>query len=103
MSSGESTLLIHPGPTDAEHGPVVAVVPPRAVTLSAERPLGSARNTFAGVVRTVHAGETVRVAVDAGVEFTAEITPEARAELGVEPGRQLWASFKATEVSVYPR
>jgi molybdate transport system ATP-binding protein len=75
---------------------------PGEVTLSAERPAGSAQNVFRGrVVEIVPAGDRLRVRLDAGVPLTAEITAEARGALGIEPGRELWAAVKATAIRVY--
>jgi molybdopterin-binding protein len=33
---------------------------------------------------------------------TAEVTPQAVAELGLTAGARVWASVKATEITVYP-
>jgi molybdate transport system ATP-binding protein len=35
--------------------------------------------------------------------LAADVTPAAVAELGVEPGDELWFAVKATEVAVHPR
>ena len=34
--------------------------------------------------------------------LAADVTPAAVAELGVEPGDELWFAVKATEVEVHP-
>jgi molybdate transport system ATP-binding protein len=44
----------------------------------------------------------VRVIVAGPVPVTAEVTPAAVTELGLTAGAPVWASVKATEVSVYP-
>jgi molybdate transport system ATP-binding protein len=36
------------------------------------------------------------------VPIVTEVTPAAAAELGLADGGQVWASVKATEVTVYP-
>ena len=84
------------------HGPVNASFPPAAVTLTVDRPTGSARNRWQGVVRSVvpH-GAAVRVHLDAGVPLIADVTPESAAALGLTPGRPVWAAVKATEIVVY--
>ena len=75
---------------------------PGEVTLSLERPAGSAQNVFrARVVEIVPAGDRLRVRLDAGVPMTAEITGAARAALAIEPGREVWAAVKATAIRVY--
>jgi molybdate transport system ATP-binding protein len=47
-------------------------------------------------------GDRVRVIVAGAVPVTAEVTPAAVAELELTAGATVWASIKATEVSVYP-
>jgi molybdate transport system ATP-binding protein len=87
----------------AGRGRVVAVVHPHAVTLHAVAPEGSARNAWEGTVAAVEPlGARVRVRVDGPVPLTAEITPAALVELGLAPGATVWASVKATEVTVAP-
>ncbi len=85
-------------------GPVAVTLRPWEVTLSKERPAGSARNVWLGRVREVlPLGGRVRVTLAVGARealmLVAEITPEARAELGVREGEPLYASFKATAVT----
>ena len=96
-------------------GPVRALVPPGtermqvgiradAVTLHepSEAPSAggtSARNRFSGTVESVTAGENVgEVAVDigAGAPLRALVTARSRDRLGLEPGRAVVATFKAT-------
>ena len=84
-------------------GPAFAVVRPRAVALHLREPEGTPRNVWQGVVRHVdHEGDRARVHLDGPVPVTAEVTAGALAELGVAEGAMLWASVKATEVSLYP-
>jgi len=85
-------------------GPVSVTLRPWEVTLSRERPAGSARNVWPGRVREVlPLGGRVRVTLAVGARealtLVAEITPEARVELGVREGEPLYASFKATAVT----
>jgi molybdate transport system ATP-binding protein len=47
-------------------------------------------------------GDRVRVMVAGPVPVTAEVTPAAVAELELAAGADVWASIKATEISVYP-
>ncbi|HEU5045656.1 MAG TPA: ABC transporter ATP-binding protein [Nocardioidaceae bacterium] len=84
------------------HGEVFAAFPPAAVTLTAEQPTGSARNRWPGTVRSVvpH-GPAVRVHLDAAAALIADVTPTSAVRLGLEPGRRVWATVKATEVAVY--
>ena len=99
--------------TDA--GPVYALAPGAegtvqlsvradAVTLTApdDTPIPehtSARNRFPGTVRRIESGERIaRVAVDVGADgpLLALVTTDSREKLGLETGRDVVASFKAT-------
>ncbi len=86
-------------------GPVAVSLRPWEVTLSGERPAGSARNVWVGRVReALPLGGRVRVTLAVGAHgaltLVAEVTPEALAEQGVREGDQICASFKATAVTV---
>jgi molybdate transport system ATP-binding protein len=84
-------------------GDVFAVVHPRAVALHRHEPEGTPRNVLAGTVEHLDVeGDRVRVIVAGAVPVTAEVTPAAVTELGLTAGAAVWASIKATEVSVYP-
>lgn len=66
----------------------------------------SARNRFSGTVTEVDRGETIaQVTVDVGAErpVTALVTGESVARLGLEPGRSVVVSFKATATRATPR
>lgn len=103
-------------------GRVRALVPPAgdavevairsdAITLTAPEDAPSAdetsaRNRFSGTVEKVDAGEAVaRVAVDVGAEtpVAALVTLASVRSLGLEPGREVVASFKATATRATPR
>jgi molybdate transport system ATP-binding protein len=87
----------------AETGDVFAVVHPRAVALHQRRPEGSPRNAWPGRVSGIELlGGRVRVRVEGVVPLVAEVTPAAISELKVEDGGEVWVSFKATDVGVYP-
>jgi molybdate transport system ATP-binding protein len=93
---------------DVAPGPVGLSLRPWEVVVSAEKPAGSARNVVAGRVREVlPLGGRVRLVLAAGPDETlllvAEITPEALAGLGCHEGQLLYASFKATAMSVSNR
>ncbi|HUF84835.1 MAG TPA: ABC transporter ATP-binding protein [Acidimicrobiia bacterium] len=85
-------------------GDVLAVLHPRAVALHrGTRPGGSPRNAWEGTVGALDfEGDRVRVRLDGPVPLVAEVTPAAVRDLGVEEGSALWASAKATEITVYP-
>ncbi|MEQ3550361.1 ATP-binding cassette domain-containing protein [Pseudonocardia nematodicida] len=95
--------------TDGE--PAVAVFPPSAVSVHTVRPEGSPRNVFPVRIAALEPrGDTVRLragVAGAGPAWTdglaADVTPAAVAELGVEPGQDVWFAVKATEVAVHGR
>jgi len=72
------------------------------IMLAAERPHGlSARNTFEGRVTEIRrAGVTVIVMIDSGVTFEVHVTPAAAEQLGLAPGRGVWAILKTYSCSL---
>lgn len=91
--------LAHPA-----RGDVFIAFAPTAVTVSRQRPEGSARNAWSGRVADLERhGDLVRVRISGTVEVLADVTPVAVADLGLEPGVEVWASVKASEITVYPR
>ncbi|MGH3506823.1 MAG: ABC transporter ATP-binding protein [Nocardioidaceae bacterium] len=88
---------------DRLSGPVFAAFPPSAVALFETRPTGSPRNVWRGRVTSLAPhGDVVRVQVDAVTPLLADVTPEALTSVGIHPGADVWASVKATEVTIYP-
>jgi molybdate transport system ATP-binding protein len=85
------------------HGEVFAAVHPHAVALHRRAPEGTPRNVWTGTADTLDiVGDRVRVRVTGPVPIVAEVTPAAAGELRLADGGPLWASVKATEVTVYP-
>jgi molybdate transport system ATP-binding protein len=83
------------------HGPVVVTIHARAIALARERPSGSHRNTWQSTVdRIEHLGDRVRLRFGAPLPVTAEVTPGATRELGLDVGAPVWLAVKATEVIV---
>jgi molybdate transport system ATP-binding protein len=101
IASHDGELVIaSPLPTGTE---ALATIHPRAVALARTRPFGSARNVLAGTITDLDLeGDRVRVLLDSRPALTAEVTLEALDELDLRPGRQVWASVKATQIDVYP-
>jgi molybdate transport system ATP-binding protein len=84
-------------------GEVFAAVHPHAVALHRRPPEGTPRNVLAGTADTLDVvGDRVRVRVAGLVPVVAEVTPAAAGELHLADGGPVWASVKATEVTVYP-
>jgi molybdate transport system ATP-binding protein len=67
------------------------------ITLAPARNDESARNRLpARILSVTRLGNRVRLGLDAGQPLVAEITGEALSELGLEPGREVTATWKAT-------
>jgi len=88
----------------------VAVFPPSAVSVFVERPHGSPRNVFPVRLSALEPrGDSIRLRAaprdDGGPAWVdglaADVTPAAVAELGVDPGAEVWFAVKATEVAVH--
>jgi molybdate transport system ATP-binding protein len=87
----------------AELGEVFAVVHPRAIAIHRTHPEGSPRNVWSGRASNIELlGNRVRVRIDGEVPLVAEVTPAALKELNLVEGGEVWLSFKATDVAVYP-
>ncbi|MDY6764264.1 MAG: TOBE domain-containing protein [Halobacteria archaeon] len=101
--AGEVRALVPQGAKDVE-----VSVRSDAVTLNSpedapKEDATSARNRFKGVVRRIEDGETVaRVVVDisGGIELTTLVTKTSVSKLGLTPGKEVIASFKATATRV---
>jgi molybdate transport system ATP-binding protein len=84
-------------------GEVLVALRPSSVALHSERPEGSARNVWPGVVDGVETiGDRVRVTVAGPPTVMVDVTPAAVSELGLARGADIWLSTKATELEVYP-
>jgi molybdate transport system ATP-binding protein len=111
----ETTLELVPGVNlyglpDPDQPPVagqagLASVQPAAVALHLVDPGGSPRNHLACEITAVEPrGHYVRVTlVVAGQPFSADLTGQAVAELGLRPGLEVRAAVKATQVRLYGR
>lgn len=88
---------------DRISGAVAVSVHPWDVTLLPDPsvPAGSARNHLpAEVVSITSIGSRVRVGLDAGQPLSAEVTSVAVSELGLSPGSQVIATWKASATRV---
>ena len=87
----------------AERGEVFAVVHPRAIAIHRTPPEGSPRNVWRGRAGAIELlGTRVRVRIEGEIPLVAEVTPAALKELELVEGGDVWLSFKATDVGVYP-
>lgn len=86
------------------HGGELRAFPPAAVTVSRHRPDGSARNTWAGTVRSAAPhGDAVRLQVATESQtLLADVTPAATRDLALTPGQEVWLAVKETAITRYP-
>ena len=84
-------------------GRVLVALRPSAVTIHRDRPEGaSTRNVWPGTVSGLELiADRVRVEIDGAPPVLVDVTPGAVAELGLEAGRPVWLSAKATETEAY--
>jgi molybdate transport system ATP-binding protein len=95
---GGATLVVAGADVD---GPAIAVIRPQSVSLHANRPEGSPRNTWlASVIDVDHRADRVRVRLEGPIQLAAEITAAAAEALDIKVGLELWAAVKATEITV---
>ena len=98
-SGGDITVA--PDEPVPERTRAVASLRPIDVSLHAGEPEGSARNVFRGeIVEVAVDGERARVRIASRPPLTAEITGGSVSRMGLRPGEEVWASFKAVEVSL---
>jgi molybdate transport system ATP-binding protein len=84
-------------------GPVLATLPPAAISVHLARPEGSFRNSWrTTIVRLERIGPRVRLLTGAPLSVTVEVTTEAHDELSLTPGSDIWLALKATEIVVQP-
>jgi molybdate transport system ATP-binding protein len=97
--SGTSVIV----PADTPSGPSVASIRPSAVSLHRSRPEGSARNTWSMTVSDIDRHpDRVRARLEGPLPLLAEVTPAGADALELRIGDSVWASVKASEVTVAP-
>jgi molybdate transport system ATP-binding protein len=90
-------------PDRGQHEDVLVAVRPSAIVVSMQRPAGgSARNAWpARIVGLTLLADRVRLDLDGQPHALVDVTPAAVAELSLAAGTEVWASVKATDLSVY--
>jgi molybdate transport system ATP-binding protein len=83
------------------HGAAFALIEPRSIALYRSPPDGSPRNVWATTVTAIDP-RSHRVRLDGPIPLIAEVTLAALDALALQPGDQLWASVKASEITIYP-
>jgi molybdate transport system ATP-binding protein len=101
----EDGVLVVPDP--GWDGAARLLVHPHDIVLSTEPPAGSARNVLRGAIDEMipeppH-GERLRVLLATRPRLAVQVMREAAAALSLGIGHSVYASFKATGVTVLPR
>ena len=91
------------GAHELADGPVLVGIRPMAIALHVDRPEGSPRNVWqTTVVGLDRFHERVRVRLGEELPVVVELTEAGWTALGLGEGDPVWASVKASEVSVVP-
>lgn len=87
--------------TGEKRGEVSVFVSPQDIILSKSPLESSARNTFKGrIIEISDSGSVVKLKVDVGRVFTAQITRRSFKEMGFNLGSEVFVTFKASSVQV---
>lgn len=87
---------------DAAEGEALLRCDPWDVSVSRQRPQGSALNVMRGkVTQLAHIGGRTRVTIENGISLVAELTHLSEEQLNLRPGDEVYASFKASATHVY--
>jgi molybdopterin-binding protein len=77
---------------------------PEDITLASSKLASSARNSLEGSVNWVaSSGPLCRVQINCGFPLVALVTRRSTEELGLEKGRQVYATFKAVNIHLIKR
>ncbi|MER6317570.1 ABC transporter permease [Streptomyces sp. NPDC001581] len=100
LDTGGILIAADPLPEDAH---ALAIIAPESVSLHLDKPAGSPRNVWPGTVREITVvGSRLRILItsDQAPDLIAEITPQAATDLALADGTDIWASLKATEITL---
>jgi tungstate transport system ATP-binding protein len=88
--------------TEQRQGETSIFVSPRDIILSKDAVQSSARNVFKGkIIEITDLDSLVKLKVDVGVSFTAQITKQSFIEMGLNLGSDIYIMFKASSVNVF--
>jgi len=99
------TVSLDQGPrihvASGTEGPVTVVIDPAEIILSRKELQSSALNRLHGpITKTEDVNGSVRVLIDCGILLCALVTRRSYADLGLNIGKEVWATFKANAVRV---
>jgi len=100
-TAGGPVEVAWPDRADDPMSDVLGLLRPADVSLYRGRPDGSARNVLNGRIAGISLeGDRARVRIRSSPPLTAEVTSGSVTRLGLADGVEVWASFKAVEVTV---
>jgi len=83
---------------------VYVLIRPEDITFAPSRDISSARNAFGGTItRLTPVGSLMRIEVDCGFTLLGVVTSSSACDLGLDVGREINASFKATATHIIKR
>jgi len=101
LRTSDGEITVSPEVAIASGTRSIASLKPIDVSLHAREPEGSARNVFRGrIVEIADDGDRARVRLATRPPLTAEVTSGSVTRMGLGTGGEVWASFKAVEVSL---
>jgi molybdate transport system ATP-binding protein len=101
LRTEDGDLTVAPAQPVPHATPALATLRPVDVSLHTSRPGGSPRNVMHGAITEITVdGDRARVRVATSPPLIAELTSGSVARLGLSVGNDVWASFKAVEVSL---
>jgi molybdate transport system ATP-binding protein len=101
LRTPDGDVTVSPGTTPEPGTPATASLDPVDVSLHRSEPEGSARNVVRGRITEIALdAERARVRIDARPRLVAEVTSGSVSRLQLRVGGEIWASFKAVEVSL---
>lgn len=97
LSVAGYTIEVTAIPPGGDDFPLLCVRPDDIILTRTDDDTGSARNALAStIVRLEPIGRRVRVILDSGFPLVAHVTLTSAREMGLAPGQEVTASFKAT-------
>ncbi|MBN2026082.1 MAG: ATP-binding cassette domain-containing protein [Actinobacteria bacterium] len=86
----------------AAEGNVYTTVRPESILVSLHPMESSARNNFKGRIENIcDEGGIVKIEVDVGIPFISTITRRSYTDMELYPGKEVYITFKATDVHLF--
>jgi molybdate transport system ATP-binding protein len=101
LRTDDGDLTVAPTAPLPEGTPAIATLRPADVSLHITRPEGSPRNVMRGAIAEIAIdGDRARIRLASDPPLTAEITAGSVVRMDLRVHEEVWASFKAVEVSL---